>query len=124
MKHIAKYLVVLLMVTLSTLKPMVSMAQNAVFPQYIPEDYYLAFNLRADSIWAFSNDSARRICDSIIFYNLNGLPPQNDHRWISPSGGSQNAATQNTPPALLCRLLSAYTSNSPESMMPRVSVTV
>lgn len=116
MKHIAKYLVVLLLVSHCSLRPSVSMAQTALFPLYSPENYYLAFNLRADSIWAFSDDSTRRICDSIIFYNLNGLPPQNDHRWISPNGGTQNATTQNSPTALLCCLLSAYTSNNPATV--------
>ena len=116
MKHIAKYLIVVLVITFSNFNLSVSMAQSAMFPEYNTENYYLAFNLRADSIWAFSDDSIRRICDSIIFYNLNGLPPQNGHRWISTSGGNQNPATQNTPPALLCRLLSADSSNSPATV--------
>lgn len=86
--------------------PVGTWAQNQLFPEYTTSDFGVAFNIRQMPVHV--NDSGHHICDSLIYYQLHGMAPINGHRWIQPSGGSQNASETNTPPALMCRLLMEF----------------
>jgi len=83
-----------------------AVSQDEVFPEYVTEDYYLEIKVN-DSAITTSYDG-HLMCDSILYYEFRGVKPSADYRWIKPDGGTQNAHTTNTVPALLCRLLDYY----------------
>lgn len=87
-------------------------AQTDIFPEYQPENYSVALNYKADSIEIFNIHEPNDICNTYMFYNIFGLKPVVGYRWIKTTDGEQNASETNTPPALLCNLLKAYSSNS------------
>ena len=87
-------------------------AQTDMFPNYEPESYSISLNYRADSIEIFNIHKPNDICNSYMFYNIMGMKPADGYRWIQTTGGSQNASEEDTPPALLCRLLKAYSLSS------------
>lgn len=92
-------------------------SQTDVFPDYTLEDYGLLLNLQSYGYKYYADDSAYRICDSMFYYSIHGVKPIQGYRWISPTGGSQNAADANTPPALLCELLKVYNGGSNQQLL-------
>lgn len=96
---------------------MCAQAQNCRFPAYTTGHYVLSMNLELDSNSVYMPDSSHRVCGLVFSYELNGMmPSEDDSRIISITGGTQNPSGSNTPPALLCRLLQAYRSNSLENI--------
>lgn len=94
-----------------------SYSQTDMFPDYAPEPYHVAIDMTADSLM-YVDDSAHRFCGRVFFYDLNGMPPVEGHRWIQNTGGHVNSASYNTPLSLLSELLKAYQSqNSLSSVM-------
>lgn len=91
-------------------------AQNNSFPYYSKEYYDIILNINGDSIYMFVDDAGHRYCDSIMHYHVYGMPPVEGHRWIQTTGGSQNALAENSPSALLCRMLVAYSSGMVSSV--------
>lgn len=89
-------------------------AQNCRFPAYTSANYSLGMNMKMEGMSSlFVPDSNHCICGLIFSYDLVGMAPSDDSdRVISLSGGSQNPADVNTPPAVLCRLLQAYQTHS------------
>ena len=87
-------------------------SQNDMFPDYNPETYDIAIDYKADSIVMISYEDNRSICQRYMYYNVYGVKPTNEDRWIKTTNGTQNSTDVNTPPALLCRLLKAYASSN------------
>ena len=87
-------------------------AQNDIFPDYSSQPYSIAINLNLDSIRAYVDDPLHRFCDSIMYYTVTGMPPTTTNHWIAITGGTLDAASTNSPTALLCRMLHAYASGS------------
>ncbi len=85
-------------------------AQTDVFPDYSVMDYSIAVDFSGDSVAFYVDDTDSKLCRGVFFYDVTGMPPVQSNRWISTSGGSQNANTTNSPTAVLCRLLKAYQS--------------
>ena len=83
-------------------------AQTDIFPDYTVSDYSIAVDFSADSTTFYVDDTDHKICKGVFFYDVSGMPPVQNHRWIAPTGGSQNANNTNTVPAVLCRLVKAY----------------
>lgn len=93
-------------------------AQTDVFPDYSESHYNIAVDTNLDSLGFVLNDSVHLLCGHVMYYELDGLPPLHDgHRWIDTEGGSFDATTTNTPPALLCKLLKAYKNRNFEQMV-------
>jgi hypothetical protein len=97
----------LMMIALSV----AGMAQTNRFPQYSEQSQAVTLNLADDTTLILVNDGEHTLCGNVVFYTFTGTLGGAD-RMIALSGGSQNASTTNTPPALLCRLLQAYQSAS------------
>lgn len=90
-------------------------AQMGYFPDYVTEDYKMAIR-RPDSL-IFSDDPNLLCNKRWFYYETNGMKPVNSAQWIYiDSNGPKNAATTNTPPAVLCRLLQAYSSDNLEDL--------
>ena len=87
-------------------------AQNDVFPTYYTENYAVSLNLALDSIASYTDDFPHRICDSIMYYEVVGMPPSSQNQWINTVGGNQYADSVESPTSLLCRMLHAYKSGS------------
>lgn len=87
-------------------------AQTDQFPDYSEQTYNLTLNLHMDSIFMFADDPTHQLCDSMLFYRITGMAPTSSHRWITTTGGSINATTVQTPPAMLCRMLHAYSTGN------------
>jgi hypothetical protein len=87
-------------------------AQTDIFPDYVPESYDITINYKAENMEAYNNHAPNDICNSYMYYNVYGMKPTAEYRWIMTNGGSLNADETNTPPALLCRTLKAYASGS------------
>lgn len=84
-----------------------SFGQNDLFPEYTTSDYGVLFNAR--QIMTHINSSSDHLmCDSLYYFQLHGMAPVSEHRWIQTTGGSQDAYEVNTPPALMCRLMQLY----------------
>jgi len=81
------------------------------FPQYNAQQQSVTLNLADDSLTVLVDDAQNTLCGNVVFYSFNGVIPSGN-RMIALTGGSQNAATTNTPPAILCRLLQAYSNSS------------
>jgi len=88
-------------------------AQTCRFPAYQPTDYTMTFDMEMDSVDYHATDSAHCICDKVFSYPVHGLQPSNDDsRIIALTGGTANPSQGNTPPAVLCRLLQAYSQHN------------
>lgn len=88
-------------------------AQNDKFPVINTSPLYIAINFNSDSLGVFANDPTNHYCDSMMIYEINGMLNTQHADWvISTEGGTQNAATTNSPTAVLCRLLDAYHTGS------------
>lgn len=93
----------------------VSIAQNNQFPDYTSETFSIAMNI--DSMQTYVKDPNNTICGNMMTYQVIGVPPSQQHRWISITGGTQSASTSNLPTAALCRLLQAYSTGSLSSII-------
>lgn len=91
-------------------------SQNNNYPSYGRTEYDIVLNLARDSIFMFVDDVEHRYCDSVMHYRVFGMPPINGHRWIQTTGGTLNAQNDDIPTALLCRMLSAYSSGMVSSV--------
>lgn len=91
-------------------------AQTDMFPDYEPESYDISLNYKAEYIKMFNTHAPNDICDSYMYYNVYGVKPVEGDRWIKTTGGTQNADETDTPTALLCRILKAYSSSSLENV--------
>ena len=112
-----KKLYIFLALALSTLIAMRVQAQNCRFPAYTPGNFVMSMNLELDSNSIYMRDSIHNICGLVFSYELNGMmPSEDDSRFISLTGGTQDPASENTPPAVLCRLLQAYQTHSVENL--------
>ncbi|MHC1706311.1 MAG: thrombospondin type 3 repeat-containing protein [Bacteroidales bacterium] len=81
------------------------------FPDFNPVFQHLVIPMNQMS--AYSYDEAHLYCDSAFHYSLNVSLPLPGESWpIQDTIGNQNCLAVNTPYALLCRLLSAYKSDS------------
>ncbi|MBO6023702.1 MAG: thrombospondin type 3 repeat-containing protein [Bacteroidales bacterium] len=88
-------------------------AQTDMLPNFVCNDYSIAIDYSLDSMkMMHMEDPQHHICKTLLYYELNGMVPTEEHRWICTTGGSQNAGAVNTPPALLCRMLKAYEHHS------------
>ena len=93
-----------------------TMAQVNRFPQYGgAQSQSVTLDMAGDTNMILVDDAENTLCSDVVFYTFNGVIPTGD-RIISLTGGNQNAAATNTPPALLCRLLQAYQSASVSSV--------
>lgn len=92
---------------------LVAMSQDDVFPEYSTEEYNIEIKITEGL--GRSLDS-HLLCDSILYYEFHGMKPSAGNRWILTSGGSQDASTTNTPPALMCRLLNVYATGDVDGM--------
>lgn len=90
-------------------------AQVNRFPQYNAQALDVTLNLAGDTNVLLVDDVQNTLCGDVVFYTFNGAIPTGD-RMIALTGGSQNASTTNTPPAMLCRLLQAYQDSSVASV--------
>jgi hypothetical protein len=84
-------------------------AQTNRFPQYDEQPQAVTLNLADDTTLLLVGDVGHTLCEGVVFYTFTGTLG-GANRMIALTGGSQNASTTNTPPALLCRLLQAYQS--------------
>lgn len=84
-----------------------SMGQTNRFPQYNEGPQSVTLNLADDTLLVLVDDEAHTLCGNVVFYTFSGDLPTGE-RMIALTGGTQNANTTNTPPAMLCRLLQAY----------------
>ena len=89
----------------------VSMAQVNRFPQYNEQPQAVTLNLSDDTNVLLVEDGEHTMCGNVVFYTFDGTIAGADNM-IALTGGSQNASTTNTPPAMLCRLLQAYQSGT------------
>jgi hypothetical protein len=87
-------------------------AQTDLLPDYHTESYYVAMDMQNDTVGLFVDDAEHRLCGYTMFYDLNGMPPIEGHRWIQNTGGAVNSATINNPMGLLSELLKAYQGNN------------
>jgi len=92
-------------------------AQTDCYPAYETEDYNILIDLKSMGYQIRAEDDAHRICDSLFYYQLHGMPPVDGPRWITNTGGSQNSSGVNTPPALLCELLKVYQGGTIEQLL-------
>lgn len=99
---------------LAILTPLLNLqAQNAQFPDFAETNYFLTLDMYDDSSSVYVSDTNYRMCGIIFSYPITGmLPSDSDNRFIALTGGTQDATQTNTPPALLCRLLQAYSQHS------------
>lgn len=92
-------------------------AQTCRFPAYQTADYTLKFNMDLDSLMGHVEDSVHCICEKVFSYPVHGLQPSDDDsRTIALTGGTANPAQSNTPPAVLCRLMQAYSQSDLNSI--------
>lgn len=85
-------------------------AQTCRFPAYQTADYTLTFDMDFDTLSSYAIDSVHHLCDKVFSYPVHGLLPSMDEsRVIALTGGSANPSQSNSLPAVLCRLLQAYT---------------
>ena len=82
-------------------------SQTDLFPEVTTQGYSISMNIN-DGMQVFVDDAAHRLCDSLLFYSVNGTQPSAEHRYIATTGGSRTAETTSGIPALLCRLPKAY----------------
>ena len=82
------------------------LAQTQRFPQYSEESHAVVLDLRGDTNILLLEDGMHTLCNNVVAYTFNGCIPATYR--VALTGGSQNASTTNTPPALLCRLLDVY----------------
>lgn len=95
----------------------IAQAQTCRFPAYQSADYTLKFNMDLDSLMGHVEDSIHCICDKVFSYPVHGMQPSDDDgRTIALTGGSENPAQVNTIPAVLCRLMQAYSQLSLSSV--------
>ena len=92
-------------------------AQTDRFPAYETDNYNILLDLKSLGYGYSAIDEEHRICDSLYYYKLNGMPPVEAPRWITTTGGTQNSAGVNTPPALLCELLKVYHGGTREQLL-------
>lgn len=111
-----KYFVSLFFASIATCICIDCYAQTDTFPDYYRQQYDIVLNLGGDSILMYVDDAGHRYCDSILHYQVYGMTPVNEHRWIRTTDGTQNAQIVNSPTALLCRMLSAYNSGMVSSV--------
>ena len=83
-------------------------AQTDSFPEYTNTGFQVVFNT-SDMPLYVTDSAIHHLCDSLVYYELQGMPPVSGNRWIQNAGGSQNALTVNTPPALMCRFQKLFT---------------
>lgn len=81
-------------------------AQTQRFPQYSEQSHAVVLDLAGDTNTILLQDGTHTLCNNVVTYNFDGCIPTS--YTIALTGGNQNAATTNTPPALLCRMLQAY----------------
>ncbi|MCX6270148.1 MAG: thrombospondin type 3 repeat-containing protein [Bacteroidetes bacterium] len=84
-----------------------SLFRRDTFPNFNLLPYYITIpkNLGSSMI----TDPPHEICDSLIFYEMEGsIPGINDNWLVDDQTGGQNATGINTPYAAFCRLLKAY----------------
>lgn len=96
---------------------MLACAQTDSFPEYVTGNYNILIDLRSLGYHYFAEDNVHRICDSLFYYQLNGMSPVESPRWITASNGTQNSSGVNTPPALLCELLKVYNNGTREQLL-------
>ena len=84
-------------------------AQTDVYPAYTPVSYNIAIDYAKEGVNFYVEDeSVHHLCGHLAYYELNGLPPAEGHRWVDVTGGTQQADAENSPTALMCRLLKAF----------------
>lgn len=103
---------ILLLSLLATLVCFASFSQNAVYPEYVSQNYKVALNVRHGMELFLVGDEDHCVCDSIFVYSLYGMPPLMGNNVIKTTGGNQNILTTSSPTMLLCRLLSIYQSGN------------
>lgn len=81
-------------------------AQTQRFPQYSEQSHSVVLDLAGDTNTILLKDGSHTLCNNVTTYTFNGCIPTS--YTVALTGGSQNASTTNTPPALLCRMLQAY----------------
>lgn len=92
-----------------------SFAQTDLFPAFTNVRYNVS--LPSKEMKMYMDEPGHRMCDSLMYYELNGMPPADDHRWIMTTGGTVSAETANSPTALMCRMLKAIEAKD-VSMLP------
>lgn len=102
-----KTLVIIMMVLVARVY-----GQNDSFPVFATANYNIAIDFSLDSMTLHMDDPEHLICKSLFYYELEGMKPVAGDQWITTTGGSQNATSTNTPPAVVCRLLKAFQNRS------------
>lgn len=93
-------------------------AQTCRFPAYQTSAYTITMDMHIDTTTFYMPDDEHRVCDAVFSYDLVGLAPsEDDSRFIALTGGSENPAEAQNPPAALCRLLQAYQSHSFDNIL-------
>lgn len=95
---------------------LLSVAQTDMFPEYASEGFNVSFPTKQMTL--YSHDDTHLVCDSMLYYELNGMPPTDEHRWIQTSGGNANAADVNSPTALMCRMLRVFQNGDVSQIAP------
>ena len=84
-------------------------AQTDVYPAYLPADFNIAIDYGKEGVNFYAQDeSQHHLCGHLAYYELYGLRPTDGHQWIDVTGGTQNAENENSPTALMCRLLKVF----------------
>ena len=105
------------MVVMMTLAFVTVKAQTDSYPAYSLAPYAVAVDYGKDNVQSYMQDeNAKYYCGHLAYYELVGMAPIEGHRWIETTGGSQQAENDNTPVAVLCRLLKAMRHGSLEEM--------
>lgn len=81
-------------------------AQTHRFPLYSEQSHAVVLDLAGDTNTILLHDGTHTLCNNVVTYSFEGCIPTS--YTIALTGGSQNASTTNTPPALLCRMMQAY----------------
>lgn len=100
-----------ILISLFFLVSAMAFAQTHRFPAYSTQEQQVALDVSSDSNTYLVPDGGHTICPNVALYSFTGCIPQSGGM-IALTGGSQNAATTNTPPAVICRALQAYQSAS------------
>ena len=89
-------------------------SQTDRYPQYINSECSIMLSNNNDSL-SLINDSNHFLCKGVFHYSFTGYIPTNN-AIIATTGGNRNSEIENTPPALLCRMLHRYQYNNLDSI--------
>ncbi len=107
----SRYLILVITFFYALIHPVLSnsvfKARLDTFPDFSLSTFYLTIPITGPQ--GYTDDPANTVCDTLQVYTvLATFPPQGTAWPVNDLTGSLNSLTENTPFAVLCRLLSAY----------------